>query len=117
MQASTVRAIAVALVLAGCGTSYMTQEGWVAAMRSTYPPGTPAADVEASVTVAGMRWEEAPEAFRTLPRSVTGDGSGYWRRAVKLESGPGCDIRRTAYFRFDEQDRLLTVYPGDGYCV
>lgn len=104
-------------MLGGCGTTYMSQETWVAEMRATYPPGTPADAVETSVSNAGMSFAEAPEAFRTLPRSITGDGSGYWRRVTKLETSVGCDQGRTVYFHFDDADRLIAVYQGDSRCL
>lgn len=108
----------VLLMLGACeGTSYLPQENWVANMSAAYPAGTPAADVEASVTAAGMTFEEVPNAFRILPRSATTDGSGYWRRVVAFDEAVGCTMRRQMYFRFDDGDQLMRTYPGGTSCV
>lgn len=121
MTKLTAAALAAALLaLSACGQTpamYQTQENWAQAMRDTYPAGTQAADVEASVTAAGMSFEPVPNAYRILPSSVTGDGSGYWRRIVKVDATLGCDMRRTVYFRFDDGDQLIGSYPGNSSCV
>ena len=110
-------ALAVVVLLTACGTSMMNQQTWIAEMQRTYPPGTPEAEVAAGATANGMTVSDAPNAFRTLPRSVTGDGSGYWRTVTKQESTPGCALRRTAYMRFDDDGNLMTVHPGDAVCA
>ena len=109
--------LAVKLLLTACGTTMMSQETWVAEMKRAYPPGTPEADVEASVTAVGMTMNDAPNVFRRLPRSVTGDGSGYWQRINKQESAPGCNMQRTLFVRFDDQGDLITAHPGDAFCT
>lgn len=113
-------AAALLIMLSGCAetvATYQPQENWADDMAKAYPPGTPAGDVEASVTAAGMRFEEVPNAYRILPRSVTTDGSGYWRRVVTVEETFGCRMERRMYFRFDDGDQLMTHYPGNSSCI
>ena len=105
------------LALWGCGTTHLTQPQWVDAMRETYTPGMPMEVVEASVTRAGMTFEEEREVLRRLPLRVVGAGSGDWYRVTKIENTPVCDIQRTLYMRFDEGGGLSMVYPGISRCV